>query len=229
MDLPCCDTINTFLSEVPLSSGTAFVFDLDDTLYHERDFVRSGFREISRRFPAKDSEAVFEQLELQFEIGDIDPLGTVLARTSSSLDKQSLIQIYREHSPEIKLAPEVQKLLSQLKAAGNKIGLLTDGRSITQRNKIEALGLYQWVSEIVISEEFGSGKPDVRNFQHFQKVFESPHFAYIGDNLTKDFVAPNSLGWTTIAVLDQGLNIHPQQFANIDPGYCPKFIVEKLS
>ena len=36
------------------------------------------------------------------------------------------------------------------------------------------------------------------------------NFYYIGDNVVKDFIAPNQLGWTTICLLDNGQNIHKQ-------------------
>lgn len=40
------------------------------------------------------------------------------------------------------------------------------------------------------------------------------HFIYvfmiIGNNVIRDFVAPNQLGWTTICLRDDGRNIHKQ-------------------
>jgi putative hydrolase of the HAD superfamily len=61
------------------------------------------------------------------------------------------------------LTAGVRALLTELKSSGHVLGLLTDGRSRTQRNKIRALGVEKWIDEIVISEEFGSAKPNERN------------------------------------------------------------------
>ena len=110
------------------------------------------------------------------------------------------------------------------------MGILTDGRSISQRNKIRALGLESWINKIVVSEEFGSAKPDERNFRHFHKVFpQHRSFAYIGDNPAKDFVTPNRLGWSTICLVDQGKNIHPQQIERFPVAYHPQFLISKIA
>ena len=98
------------------------------------------------------------------------------------------------------------------------LGMITDGRSITQRNKFQALGLEQFIENenLVISEEFGSEKPSERNFMFFQDKYADAEFVYIGDNLRKDFITPNKLGWKTICLLDDGRNIHRQDFS------CPE-------
>ncbi len=229
MDLRCSATTITSLSEVPLSDDCVLIFDLDDTLYAEREYVRSGFRAISHCFEPEKQTQVFQQLEALFDEGDADPLGTVSRQFGSCREKAEMLRIYREHSPDLKLAPAVQKMFTRLSEAGRRLGLLTDGRSITQRNKIEALGLDAWISEIVISEEFGSSKPDARNYQCFEQIFPDASYAYVGDNLTKDFVTPNQMGWVTVALLDRGENIHPQCFDRLAPSHCPQFFVHVLS
>ena len=91
------------------------------------------------------------------------------------------------------------------------------------------MGLESWFSEIVISEEFGSAKPTEQNYRHFEQAFPSENFVYVGDNLAKDFVTPNRLGWTTVALLDRGENIHPQDWEQIELEFKPQFLVEKLA
>jgi putative hydrolase of the HAD superfamily len=49
--------------------------------------------------------------------------------------KEDLLKLYRNHYPSINLTSENENLLKQLKANGYKLGLITDGRSIQQRNK----------------------------------------------------------------------------------------------
>jgi putative hydrolase of the HAD superfamily len=34
----------------------------------------------------------------------------------------------------------------------------------------------------------------------------------VADNVSKDFIAPNIMGWQTICLIDNGKNIHKQQF-----------------
>lgn len=52
-------------------------------------------------------------------------------------------------------------------------------------------------------------------------------YFYIADNVKKDFITPNKLGWTTVCLLDSGKNIHPQNF-NISEEYLPKFRINKI-
>jgi putative hydrolase of the HAD superfamily len=44
------------------------------------------------------------------------------------------------------------------------LGLVTNGASVQQRNKLDATGLGRWFSAIAISEEVGVGKPDPAPF-----------------------------------------------------------------
>lgn len=207
----------TSLSEVPLPERCVVVFDLDDTLVPERDFVVSGFRAVSGPLGGR-------MIEL-FDAGEKDVFG----RVSGAMPKERMLQIYREHKPILELAPGVRELLEWLRGDDHPLGLITDGRSVTQRNKIEALGIQQLLDEIVISEEFGSAKPDERNFRVFESKFPGRACAYVGDNLAKDFVTPNRLGWTTVCLLDRGQNIHPQDFSAVADEFLPKYRIHRLA
>lgn len=61
-------------------------------------------------------------------------------------------------------------MLINLKQKGYKLGLITDGFSITQGNKLKALDIENLFDIIVISEEFGSKKPDLRNYELFEHL-----------------------------------------------------------
>ena len=44
------------------------------------------------------------------------------------------------------------------------------------------------------------------------KKYPQSKYVYVGDNPVKDFLAPNKLGWMTVCLLDNGQNIHLQDF-----------------
>lgn len=226
--LPCCATTSTSLSAVPLPNRCAIVFDLDDTLYPERDFVVSGFRAISAIVEREIGESVFERLIELFDAGHCDPIGEVSRKFCPISPWQALLDTHRYHFPGITLAPSVARLLTELKSHGHMLGLLTDGRSITQRNKIRALGLEAWLDEIVISEEFGSDKPAARNYRHFEMRFDRKNFVYVGDNPAKDFHTPNRRGWLTVGVRDHGDHIHSQA-ANYQADELPQRWIDSLA
>ena len=215
-------------------------FDLDDTLYKEIDYLKSAYREIAEYAAGQctgcsDSvnilaiKAYNRMLDAYREgLNAFEELNLFLGL---ELPISDYLYIYRHHKPKIALPEDAVRTLDAMWAEGVRIGLITDGRSVQQRNKIEALGLEKWIEEedIVISEEFGSEKPNVANYEYFMRRYPECHdFTYVGDNLKKDFIVPNALGWHTICLKDDGRNIHRQEVDDIEEGMMPKRRIEKL-
>lgn len=204
------------------------VFDLDDTLFKELDFLRSAFREIARTLAPDFSEALFAEMLAAHSRGE-----NVFARLSErfGVPIAELLARYRAHVPDVALAPDVRATLEALRERGATLGMITDGRSLTQRNKIRALGLDAFFDDvnIVISEEFGSEKPCSRNYKFFAEKFPGADFCYVGDNPAKDFVAPNALGWRTICLIDDGGNVRPQDFAAVPTEFLPQQKIRSLT
>lgn len=189
------------------------VFDLDDTLYEERSFLESGFRHIDRLLAAQAGRSIAREMIDRFERRE-DVFQWIVSTFQLSIaqPKAWLLHEYRTHVPTIALNDGARELLDRLRDLNAGMGLMTDGRSITQRNKIEALGLGTYMSDILISEEFGSEKPDPRNCRFFAEKYPDRAFTFIGDNTAKDFIVPAKLGWTTICLRCSGRNIHRQDF-----------------
>ena len=210
---------------MPSMSECVCCFDLDDTLYKEIDFLKSAYREIASSVGKPDvanqmvawygeGKNVFESLN--HFLGKDTPLSDYLA-------------IYRNHLSSITLSAGVEDTLNELKDRGVILGLITDGRSVSQRNKIEVLGLSRWFENqnIIISEEFGSEKTDKRNFGYFMDRYPERSYCYVGDNTQKDFLVPNGLGWNTVCLLDDGQNIHKQDF-NVEGCKLPKMCINDI-
>lgn len=182
------------------------VFDLDDTLYLERDFVRSGFAAVGTwlkaRYGVDDFEARAWDLFLAGRRGDV--FDRALPRLG--LDPQPalirrLVTVYREHAPTIRLERAAADLLTAL-SGRCRLAVLTDGYHDTQRRKIAALGLDTRCRPVVCTDRWGREhwKPSPRGFLHIQQALEAPpeRCIYIGDNPAKDFRAPKALGWRTL-------------------------------
>ncbi len=200
------------------------VFDLDDTLVKEIDFLKSAFQEIARFVDAKNLDLFHQMIDWYYDKQNV--FQNIQMQYADILIKD-LKNIYRNHFPDFDSNSKNKQLLFDLKQKGHFLGLITDGFSITQRNKLKALDIQNLFDMVVISEEFGSEKPDSKNFEIFEHL-ESDEFFYIGDNISKDFVAPNKLGWQTICLLDDRQNIHKQDFVK-DDVYLPQFIINDLS
>ena len=208
----------------------AVIFDLDDLLYKEFDFMRSGFWTIAQTISVEEPKGLFRLMMAQYFMGNavIDWVVKDYLKEKTNYDIHSLVTIYRTHKPDISLSAEVVRALSRIKENGNKMGLITDGRSVTQRNKIEALKLNEWISDFTISEELGFEKPSKKPFLYFMERFECKNFVYLADNYSKDFITPKQLGWRTIALSDNGLNIHNIN-NKLSLNYFPDEIISNFS
>lgn len=206
-------------------------FDLDDTLYKEVDFVDSAYRFIGdtlkKDFNIDNAYSILAEANKRGE----NAFDALLAKVDDKrIDIPYLLQLYRNHTPNLRLDAFTLNTLESLKGQGFHLALITDGRAITQRNKITALGLYDFIDtlDIIISEEMGTEKTDKQNFKYFNDKYPSyKRFYYIGDNTAKDFYWANRLGWTTICITDDGRNIHKQNFEG-DNTHLPCYIVDNF-
>lgn len=190
--------------------NTVICFDLDDTLYKEIDFVKSAYGEIAEI--VGHPKAVQQMLDWYHEGKNV--FAELISAYALDISIGECLRLYRNHYPKITLDPGVKEFLEELKEYGAKLGLITDGRSISQRNKIKALGLEGMFHKVILSEEFGSEKPDLRNYRAIMDAFpEREFFIYVGDNPAKDFISPNQLGWDTYCLKQDKRNIHGQTFS----------------
>jgi len=185
-----------------------FVFDLDDTLYKERDYVHSALRFCGNMIHQLYAQAgPSKALIAAFEQGQPDPIGTYWAAHGlPEAAKPDLISAMRAHIPDISLDQTTAKFITGLRTKGAGFAILTDGRSLTQRAKIAALGLLD-ADIICISEEIGAQKPSEIGFKAIEAHSPGRQHIYIGDNPHKDFIAPKALGWHTVILRDNGQNI----------------------
>ena len=70
----------------------------------------------------------------------------------------------------------------------NTLGLLTNGASCLQREKLATAGLEEYFDVVVVSAEFGVGKPDPSIFKHalLQLGSDHEHTVMIGDSIARD-------------------------------------------
>lgn len=201
-----------------------FVFDLDDTLFAEMEFVRSAYRDIARRYGGG------------LLAGMLDAPSPREAFDSTGLPIGELLPIYRNHFPDIRLPWQSLYTLAALRNRGEQLGLITDGRSVTQRNKINALGLNRFVADemIFISEEVGAEKLSGRSFDAVMTLCgdsDGSHYVYVGDNPQKDFLPGNRLGWQTVCLLGgaAGENIFDQNLTDVPAENRPSRVIYSLT
>lgn len=185
--------IPEYVKDIPV-----VIFDLDDTLYSEKEYVKSGFKHVARFFP--DIENAYDELYGLFlqHRSAIDEFLRVHNINSDEL-KKKILHEYRFHVPDIHLYDGVYVMLQNLKRTGHKLGMITDGRVEGQKNKIDALRIGDLFDKIIITDSLGGveyRKPNPKAFELMKDFFNTSYsdMCYIGDNLNKDFRAPQFLG-----------------------------------
>jgi putative hydrolase of the HAD superfamily len=202
------------------------VFDLDDTLYKEIDYQISGFNAVCNWINDVYGFSLWAELERLIQLKVQDVLGGLCdAAGLHPSVKETLLWVYRLHLPLIKLSPGVDAFLNELEA-NCQAAILTDGRSVSQRLKLKSLGLSHLPA--YISEDYGSEKPALDRFKLIMREMPAMRYVYVGDNLKKDFSAPNQLGWSSICLRDNGKNIHKQIFEKGINNQAPKFWIDNF-
>lgn len=186
----------------------AVLFDLDDTLYEEMSFVESGFhavsRHISNKFKLNENEVYSSLMDILARQGRGRVFDTFLKRHGlySSYMVEEMVEVYRLHQPDISLNPETISALKGLRMLKIKLGIITDGLYSVQKNKVRALGINGLVDVIIYTDEIGKEywKPHNIAFQLAANslAMEPREIIYVGNDPTKDFAGPNSIGMPSV-------------------------------
>jgi putative hydrolase of the HAD superfamily len=213
------------LQKHPLKKAIV-VFDLDDTLYEERYFYESGVIAVITAIESIKKTKVSKKFrsKILMKKNFLDYVCDYFSLNSK--EKLDLLSVYRNHKPSIELTNTNKNLIETLVQKCMKVIILTDGRSTTQKNKLNSLGLINL--EHYISEEYKSEKPDLKRFILIENKYPDCKYFYIGDNTSKDFIAPNQLGWETIGLEDKGNNIHAQKKTGLPKINQPKIWIKDL-
>jgi putative hydrolase of the HAD superfamily len=189
----------------------AIVFDLDDTLYPEIEFVYSGYRAVSEAVRQQLGFAIYSELVARFEAGQHGDLFTPVLQTHLATVEETyvrqLVEIYRQHMPQICPFPEVCEVLGNLKLA-YRLAIVSDGHKSVQERKLQALQIGCFFDAVIFSDEWGQGcwKPNSRPFEEcaLKLALEPTSMVYVGDNPSKDFVGARKIGMRTIRVRRSG-------------------------
>jgi len=187
----------------------AIVFDLDDTLYPERQYALSGFAAVADWAEGPlgiPREQGYAELEAYFNDGVRgDTFNRWLKTHGLEPDRwiPDMVTIYRDHTPSLQPYPETRAVLKTL-GSEYRLGLITQGHKPGQQRKLEALDLTEAFEAVVImgEEDRQDWKPGTVPFERLlaEMDLQGEQAAYIGDNPLKDFVGARQLKMLTIWV-----------------------------
>jgi len=218
-------------------SGLVLVFDLDDTLYPERQFALSGFAAAGSWAEAElGITGLAADMTRLLDGGHLGELFRIALAERLPEHRPEhlagLLEAYRNHEPALALFDDASWALGHF-AAQAKLGLITDGTHHVQAKKVAALGIAPRFLEIVYTHALGGrafSKPHPRSYEMIEQALaaEGSRLVYIGDNPAKDFIVPNARGWTSIMVeRPQARRIHAG--AQVAVGGAPQHTIASLT
>ncbi|MBI4712242.1 MAG: HAD-IA family hydrolase [Planctomycetes bacterium] len=196
----------------------AIFFDIDDTLYSTSDFARRA-RENSLRaminlglkLPlntlVKELNEVISEFSSNYEHHFDKLLVRIPSRYYQSINPTTLvaaavIAYHQTKSKELKPYPDALKALKALARTDLLRGVISDGLTIKQMEKLLRLGIYPLFSPgaIFISEQVGINKPNPKLYQRIcsELTLMPQDIMYVGDNPLLDIDPANKIGMITV-------------------------------
>lgn len=185
----------------------AVLFDLDDTLYDESSYVRSGFLQVALQISGAaglDAQTVFRFMLAELErSGRGRVFDATLQQFGLPVTPEAvaeLVACYRTHRPAIELHADAARCLQSLQRVF--VAVVTDGLPVMQRNKVAALGLEARVQSVVYCWALQRPKPDPAGFRQAlaQLGVEAAEALIVGDRPDHDMAAAAALGVPAVRV-----------------------------
>lgn len=175
----------------------AVIFDLDDTLISEIEYIKSGYNHIAAIIEGRlkiNKKQVFDDLLSLFRENPQNVFNRLYEKYHIEYSNEMILDLvkeYRGHYPNIQFYNDVLLCLDGLKRLGIKTGIITDGYAITQHQKLRAVEANKYFDVIIVTDELGRDywKPHPKAFELIREKLKVnfDEMIYIGDNPEKDF------------------------------------------
>jgi putative hydrolase of the HAD superfamily len=210
------------------------LFDLDDTLLDGGAAWTEGLARLLRRCPGLDPAAAMKAWdvaceehyprylsgELTFGEQRVARIRSWATLTGTGVPPGAELEwfaVYRAgYEAGWTAFADVAPCLDAL-PQGMKLGLITNGDSVQQRDKLKALGLANTFDAVVASADIGIAKPDPRIFRHAagQLGVAPERCVYVGDRHDSDARAAAAAGMTGVWLNRAGLPAPDGEVAEI--------------
>lgn len=185
-----------------LSDVQGVVFDLDDTLLDQKDWIHRKLRllwQAEQHWLPPEPDFLRATLAI-LEEGERAKLFDVYAHQQGLTEAQrlTLINSYRSARPSAaRLYPDVAGALAQLRSRGLRLGLLTDNPAASQRDKLLASGLETALDAVVLTGDLGSPKPAAAAFAAAAHGLglAPAQLVMVGDHLFRDSLGALDAGY----------------------------------
>jgi putative hydrolase of the HAD superfamily len=155
-------------------------------------------RESPERYPEFDAVAIFREI--------LETCATDFTRSLSPQWLEQLpvflAQIFRGISRHrLEPYPGVEDVLEELRSSFS-LGIVSDAQSTSAVPELNAVGLLEYFSPIIISGDFGYRKPDIRLFQKAlaDLNIDAGQIVFVGNDMFHDIFGAQQLGLKTVFV-----------------------------
>lgn len=212
---------STFMTKNDIAPVKLVIFDLDNTLYAEKDYFRlvfKAFEEMTGLPRGKLLEA-YESINR----GDSkDILGDCLSAShgNTAQHKDQLFDLYKSSPGKLLLPDESKAVLRRCADRDIRLALLTNGIPAVQRNKVALLKIEPFFDKCFFARENPSGleKPSAGAFLEVLDYFqlEAAQALMVGDHLVNDIDGASAAGLLTFH-LDVNDGYDPSRLNELNP------------
>ncbi len=188
-----------------MSGYSAYLFDLDGTLYDRDVLVRRLITEQRKEFHselANIAPHTYIERVVELDAHGYNPKEQLYAQIAVEwglpprLQSRLLEHFWDSYDSHCELPEDTLTTLRGLQDRGARLGIATNGRTDRQNRKIEALGIRDYFDAVLISEAEGLKKP---NEQIFQRALSrcsatASESVFIGDHPIADIDGARGAG-----------------------------------
>lgn len=197
----------------------SIIFDVDDTLYDQimpfREAVIQVFgsryeecteelyaafrRHSDELFEASQSGKIgIEDMRVCRITGAAQDCGFAISRERALLFQET----YGLNQGKIRISDTIMETLDFCQKRGMMMGILTNGPSAHQRNKIKILRTDRWIpwESVYVSADIGVSKPDIAAFRYVEEHMgtDGGTVYMVGDSYRNDIAGAIQAGWKSI-------------------------------
>ena len=191
--------------------------DIDDTLYNTSEFAKLARKAalnamIDAGLPLSNAEAYKLLREIIKEKGSnynkhLNVLTKrVFGEENPLLIAVGMITYHNVKFALLRLFPNTMSTLIHLKSKGYKLGIISNGLTIKQYEKLVRLGLHHFFDSVITSQEAGVEKPDTAIYELAMKRMgcNAENSVMIGNSFNDDILGAINTGMSAV-YLTQGL------------------------
>lgn len=206
----------------------AVIFDLDDTLFMEDEYVKCAMRSVADMIEQRTGLLrVYDSLIALYIRNRYNVFDRFINQNDiKSINVNDMLYTYKNAEiSQLPLNSGIEEILIKLSEMSIKCGIITDGNVRIQEEKINALGIRKYFDDVLVTDSLGGieyRKPCEKAFRVMIGKFGvlPEETIYIGDNPEKDFAVKKYLPIITVRIKNRGSLYDKKNYLyNIKPDY----------